>query len=134
MPLPSELGRWRRLSPGRKFVADMLHFAKQVPSIPVARTMNVAALVEARASCPGRPSWTSLFMKAYAIVCQRHAQLRSAFIPWPWEHLYEHPLSVCGAVVERDHDGDHILLGVQVRAPDNKTLREIDDYLSRVKQ
>ena len=122
------------MSPARKFVADMLHFAKQVPSIPVARTMNVAAVAESRAACPARPSWTAVFIKAYGIVCQRHPQLRWALIPWPWEHIYEHPLSVCGAVVEREHNGEHILLGVQIRAPEYKPLLQIDDYLQRVRQ
>jgi hypothetical protein len=134
MAQPSEKGFCRGLSPARKFVTDMLHFAKQVPSIPVARTMNVAAAAAARAACPDRPSWTALFMKAYGIVCQRHPQLRWALVSWPWEHIYEHPLSVCGAVIEREHCGEHILLGVQIRAPENKALNEIDEYLNRVKQ
>lgn len=134
MSQPNEKGVWRNLSPARKFVADMLHFAKQVPSIPVARTMRVAAVAQARAACPARPSWTALFMKAYGFVCQRHSGLRQALIAWPWEHLYEHPISVCGAVVEREHDGEHILLGVQIRAPEGKTLQEIDEYLRRVKE
>jgi hypothetical protein len=112
----------------------MLYFAKKVPSIPVARTMNVAAIAAAREACSGRPSWTSIFMKAYGIICQRHSPLRSAIIAWPWEHLYEHPLSVCGAVVEREHRGENILLGVQIRAPESKALSEIDEYLQRVKQ
>src|SRR5262245_42296117 len=107
MPCESERGSWRRLSPARKFVADMLHFAKQVPSIPVARKFNVAALSQVRTVCPVRPSWTAVFMKAYGLICQRHASLRSALISWPWDHIYEHPLSVCGAVVEREHLGEH---------------------------
>jgi hypothetical protein len=134
MPHASERGTWRSLSPARKFVADMLHFAKQVPSIPVARTINVAALAQARTACTARPSWTAVFMKAYALVCQRHAPLRWALISWPWEHLYEHPLSVCGAIVEREHLGEHILLGVQIRGPEEKSLLEIDEYLQRVKE
>jgi hypothetical protein len=134
MSQPSEQGIWRDLSPARKFVADMLHFAKQVPSIPVARTIHIAALAQARTACPVRPSWTSVFMKAYGLICQRHPQLRWALIPWPWEHIYEHPLSVCGAIVEREHNGEHILLGVQIRAPENKSLPEIDEYLQRVKE
>jgi hypothetical protein len=134
MPDSSEMGVRRRLSPARKFVADMLHFAKRVPSIPVARTMNVAAIERARVASEVRPSWTALFMKAYAIVCQRRPSLRWALIAWPWEHIYEHPISVCGAVVEREHLGEHILLGVQIRAPENKPLPEIDEYLQRVKE
>jgi hypothetical protein len=112
----------------------MLHFAKRVPSIPVARTMNVAAIERVRIACATRPSWTSLFMKAYSLVCQRRPSLRWALIPWPWEHIYEHPISVCGAVIEREHLGENILLGVQIRAPENKPLPEIDEYLQRVKE
>ena len=134
MSEPSEKGVRRQLSPGRRFVADMLRFAKQVPSIPVARTMHIAAVAEARKNCPSRHSWTSLLMKAYGLVAMRHAPLRQAWITWPWDHLYEHPISVCGVVIERMHAGEPVLLGAQVRAPEHKTLMSIDEYLQRVKE
>jgi hypothetical protein len=130
----SERGVWRNLSPARKFVADMLHFAKKIPSIPVARRFDLATIGQARAMCPTRPSWTAIFMKSYGLLCSRHPVLRSALISWPWDHIYEHPLSVCGAIIEREHEGEYILLAVQVRSPEGKSLLEIDEYLQRVKE
>ncbi len=134
MPQPCEKGIWRPISPGRRFVADMLHFAKQVPSIPVARTMHLAQVARARAVCRERPSWTAVFMKAYGVICRRHAPLRQALIPWPWDHLYEHPLSVCSIVIEREHEGEKLLLATQVRGPEGKSLAGIDEYLQRSKE
>ena len=52
----------------RRFIIDLVHFARQVPSTPVSRTINVSALFEPRSDHPSKPSWAVLFMKAYALV------------------------------------------------------------------
>jgi hypothetical protein len=129
-----EYGARRRLSPARKFIADLVHFAQRVPSIPVARTMQLSQLAEARARCSSRPSWTALFIKAYGLVCQRHPRLRQAYIPWPWEHIYEHPISSCEVAIEREYQGEKILLATQVRAPERQSIQRIDAYLRRCKE
>ncbi len=41
-------GRNLRLSLPRRFVCDLLHFAQQVPTVPVQRRLNLAAVVAAR--------------------------------------------------------------------------------------
>jgi hypothetical protein len=122
-----------RLSPGRKLVIEMLHHAKQVPSIPVAKEINLAPLVGQRAALAERPSWTAIFVRAYGIVCQEFPELRRAYLPYPWAHLYEHPFSCGAVVVERELDGDSILLAAKIRAPEGQTLHDIDGVLQRLK-
>jgi hypothetical protein len=111
----------------------MLHFARRVPSIPVARAMHLAAVALAREAVQPRPSWTAIFMKAYGIVSQRHGKLRQALIPWPWEHLYEHPYSVCGMPIEREYNDEFVLLATQFRSPESQTLGQLDEGLKRYK-
>jgi hypothetical protein len=120
-----------KLSPGRKIVLEMLHHARKVPSIPVARELNVAALADHRSASPERPSWTAIFMRAYGLVCQEYRELRRAFLPYPWAHLYEHPFSKGALVVEREVDGEPMLLAATIRKPENQTLAEIDRALRR---
>ena len=52
------------LSVPRRLIADLLHFARRVPSIPLSRLMDVSALFAARRAHPARPSWSVIFMKA----------------------------------------------------------------------
>ncbi len=46
------------------------------------RTMDLAALVEARAACDQRISWNAIFVRAYALVAARHRELRRTYMPF----------------------------------------------------
>jgi hypothetical protein len=61
-------GRYVPLTGPRRFVGDLVHFARKVPSAPVSRLFDVSSLVKPRALHACRPSWACLFMKAYALV------------------------------------------------------------------
>src|SRR5947209_19882486 len=89
--MPQPRGFNLPLSLPRRFIGDMLHFTKAVPSIPVQRRMHLADLVAARAAAEPRPSWCSIFTKAYAFVTDATPALRRAYLSFPWPHLYQHP-------------------------------------------
>jgi hypothetical protein len=122
-----------RLSPARKLVIEMLHHARKQPSIPVARGMNVGRLAALRREVPAAPSWTALFLRAYALAARTFPELRRAYIPWPRPHLYEHPFSIGAVVVERDLDGEPALLATKVRCPEAAPLDVIQGRLHRCK-
>jgi len=122
-----------KLSPGRRIVLEMLHHARKVPSIPVARDLNVGALAERRAELVERPSWTAIFLRAYGLVCQEFRELRRAFLPYPWGHLYEHPFSKGAVIVEREVDGEPMLLAAKIRKPEGQSLAALDSALNRLK-
>ena len=126
-------GVWRSLSPARKFIDEMLYFAQQVPLIPVARTMHLPEVAEARSRAQPRPSWTTIFMKGYGLVCRHEPLLRQAYIRWPWPHLYEHPYSVCGIPIEREYQGERIVLATQIREPEGQSLTQLERHLDRYK-
>lgn len=118
------------LSGPRRFIIDLVHFAHQVPSVPVSRKMNLAPLFEPRLSHPARPSWAVIFMKAYAQVCASHAPLRRALLSFPWPRLYEHPQSTCALALERRyHDEEGIFVGL-FRAPECQTLAQLQEGLA----
>src|SRR5438270_4184698 len=48
------------ISGPRRFIIDLIHFAHQVPSVPVSRSMDVSPLFGARAEHPAHPSWSIL--------------------------------------------------------------------------
>ncbi len=123
-----------RVTPARKLVFELLHHARRVPSLPLARSLDLADLADERRRSPAAPSWTALFMRAYGLTALRNPELRRAFIRWPFPHFYEHPCSLCAALVEREHDGEQIVLGAKIRAPEAQTLADIDAHLRRFKE
>src|SRR5947209_9719278 len=94
-------GRRLPLSPSRRLVGDVLHFARRVPSVVVQRRMHLSELVAARAATTPPVSWSAIFLKAYAAVAVERPELRRCYLPWPRPHLYEHPFSVASFAVER---------------------------------
>src|SRR5437870_737193 len=93
------------LSLTRRLVCDVLHFARQIPSVPVQRRMSLAPLVAARANCTARPSWVALFAKAYGLVAAENPRLRQSYLSFPYPRLYEHAESVATISVERTYEG-----------------------------
>src|SRR5207244_4159169 len=75
-------GRSLPLSLARRLGCDLIHLARQVPSVPVQRRMNLARLVELRQAAQPRPSWCAIFTKAYAFVNAGCPELRRAYVSW----------------------------------------------------
>ncbi len=122
-------GRSIGLSGPRRFMIDLVHFARKVPSVPVSRVMDLAPLVAARRAHPTRPSWALIFMRAYALVCTQHPPLRRALIAFPWPRLYEHPQTVCALAMERAFEGEESIFVGLFRAPEQPSLVALQEPL-----
>ncbi len=121
------------LSVPRRLIADLLHFAGRVPSIPLSRMMDVSPLLVARKGHPARPSWSVIFMKAYARVAVAHPPLRRALLEWPTQRLYEHPQTNCSLAIERTFGGEEGVFFGMFRAPEGQTLGELQRSLIEFK-
>jgi hypothetical protein len=126
-------GRTVPLSLTRRLVTDVLHFARQFPTVPVQRRMNLGPLVAARRLCVTRSSWVALFAKAYARVAAADGRLRQSYLSFPYHRLYEHAESVATISVERSYRGDDGLFFGRLKAPDRQSLASLDDQLRRWK-
>jgi hypothetical protein len=132
--MPHPTGRSVPLSLPRRFICDLLHFARKVPTVPVERRMNLAAVVAARAAAAPRPSWCAIFTKAYALVAAGRPELRRSYLAFPTPRLYEHPVNVASVAVERRFgDEDAVFFG-HVRRPEDRTLTDLDLKLRRLKE
>jgi hypothetical protein len=132
--MPEPYGRRLGLSLPRRWVGDFLHFAQKVPTIPVQRRMNIAPLMAARQQAVPRPSWCSIFTKAYAMVAAKHPELRRTYLHFLRPCLYEHPVSVASIAVERQVGDERAVLFTQVRAPEEHTPEQLDSYLQDCKE
>jgi len=116
-------GRSIPLSAARKLVVDLTLF--HVPSVPVQRLMNVAPLVAARAAAKKRPAWSAIFAKAYAIAADEIPLLRRAYVKFPSPHLYEYPISTLSMVIEREYQGEMVVLTTLIRDPARMSLASL---------
>jgi hypothetical protein len=122
------------LSLPRRQICDYLHFARQIPSVPVQRRMQLGEVVAARARAGPRPSWCGIFTKAYAFVSAAYPPLRRAYLSFPWPHLYEHPISVASVAVERRLGDEDAVLFAHINQPEALPLGEIDARLHSHKE
>lgn len=119
-------GRAVPLSGPRRLVGDLMRFSIRVPRVTVQRRMNLTPLVDARKALDRRPSWTAIFVKAYAILAQETAELRRAYVKLPWPQLYEYPESVAAIAYEREHLGEKAVLQARIKAPARRSIVELD--------
>ncbi|HEV3121258.1 MAG TPA: hypothetical protein VGY53_05125 [Isosphaeraceae bacterium] len=124
------MGHHVPISGARRFIIDLIHFAHQVPSVPVSRVIDVSPLREPRAAHPLRPSWSVVFMKAYGIVAKAHPPLRRALLTFPWPRLYEHPQTSCALALEREYEDEEGIFVGLFRAPEAQTLGQLQDGLN----
>ena len=117
------------LSNGRRAIAAFLEYSRQIPTIPVNLRINVKSLAQARSESDSSVSWTAIFIRAYGIVSAQFPELRRSWISWPYPYLYEHPHSTCAVAVERDWDGEKVVLKGLIRAPESATLAKIHNSL-----
>lgn len=123
---PRIQGRWINLSPQRRFVCDLLHFSRAIPSVPTERRMRLADVIEARGRRPDRNSWCAIFIKAYGIVAAARPELRRAYLPMIWPHLYEHPINVASFSLERTYRNEPGVFFARIARPEEHSLRDLD--------
>jgi hypothetical protein len=122
-------GRRLALSPTRRLVLDLLHFARKVPTVPVQRVMKLGRLRLARSFSSHPISWSVIVIKAFAQVAREFPPLRQAFLGFPFAHLYEHPFSVAGITLERQHQGESTIFLAHLNQPEEKSLTELNERL-----
>ena len=124
--MPKAVGRYLPVSPFRRVVTDLMHFSAQVPSVTAERRMDLRPLVAARAARAPRAGWCVLFSKAFAMLGRDYPALRRSYVKFPWPRLYEHPHNIVALNVERALNGESIVLYCLIRAPENRSLAEMD--------
>lgn len=129
--MSSVRGRYFRLSLPRRWIGDVLHFARKQPSVPVERTMALGEVQAIRQQVA--ISWPALFLKAFGIVSQEYPELRQALLSFPWTRCYEHPVSVASVAIERMYEGEPAVFFGQVQAPESQSLGNIDQSLKQFK-
>jgi hypothetical protein len=121
------------LSAPRRLINDLVHFARQVPTVPVQRTMDVSRVAALRDRAARRVGWAAIFTKAYAQVCSDFPALRRAYLEYPRPRLYQHPFPVASMAVERDYEGEPGVFFTHIKRPETVPLAALDATVRRAK-
>ncbi len=123
-------GSRRAFPKNRNTVLDIIRVSQKVPSFPLIRSMQLKNLSCIRKNAYARIAWSTLFAKAYSLVCLRIPELRELFVTYPRKHLYRHPHSVASLSVHRKDDfGDERLIWGRWKNPESNTLIELQSQL-----
>jgi len=133
------LGTWRRISPSRQMIIDLMYFSTSLPLVSVERTMSLDSVVKARARHQERPPWSAIFAKSFGLVAKEIAPLRQVYLAVPVPHIFEYEESFVSIAYETNIEGEAIVLPVRIRRPDKLPItgfrHKIDemqnDYLGR---
>ena len=127
LPAPVvDTGKAVRLSASRKWVCDLLHFARGIPTVPVQKRLDLSRVVEARGQLEKRPRWVTLFTKAYAQLCAETPELRRAYLKYPYARLWQHGCPVASVAINREHAGERCVFFAKIREPQAMTIAELD--------
>jgi hypothetical protein len=122
-------GRTIPLSPLRRLMGDVLHFSREVPLVAIERHCPIGDVIDARQRLHRRPSWFSIFLKAFALVASRRDELRRAYLSHPWPRLHQHACNVASLAVARTIGGEEGVLFVRVREPEKLSFAAIDHVI-----
>ncbi len=126
-------GRAIPLSPSRIVACDFLRLAKDIPTVPVQKQMDLGAVVAARASHLRRPSWSAIFIKAYGLLAAEVPELRRTYVKLWRHHLYEYPTSVAGITIERDLQGEKGVVLAKIKNPARLSIFQIHQRILECK-
>jgi hypothetical protein len=72
-------GKIKRISIPRRLIDDMMCASVRVPFVSLRRTLDIHALLEARAEAERPPGWAAIFVKAFGLVAKEQPVLRTLY-------------------------------------------------------
>jgi hypothetical protein len=127
-------GRSIAVSPFRRLVCDLMHFSRKTPAVAIERRMDLSAVIAARQQCLQRPGWSVIFAKAFGLASVTYPVLRRAYMQFPWPRFYEHPYAIVSLNLERDVQGEPVVLQALIRRPESRSLAELGAIIKQYQQ
>ncbi len=125
--------RSRTLTLPRSWMRDFVHFGMKSHVVGGSRVFNIKPVALARRAQKPPISWSAILLRALALMEQRWPQLRQSYLPYPWPRIYQHPHAVATIVIEREWCGEHAVFFGRIKAPEQRSLREIDNVVRKLK-
>jgi len=117
----------------RTFISDLVYYSSKIPLCTIEKNILLPELENLRQGREVRIGWASIFTKAMGIASIQFPELRRAWIPFPYAHIYEHPIPIGSIAVQRNIEGHESVLFGMVQEPNNTDLGEITQSLTDFK-
>jgi len=114
-------------------IGDFLAMSQPIPLAHGERRIDIRPLRTAVAAARPRPSWLTLFFKAYATVAAARPALRRLYVRRPWPRLYEHPENIGSVVISRVLEGDEALFYLPIVSPEKRSITELETLLKEAR-
>jgi len=113
----------------RTLISDIVHYANKVPLCTIEKNINIKAVLTGKNTTRKRIGWTSIFIKAMSLASIEFVELRQFWMPFPYAHLYQHPIPIASVAINRIIDNKEAVVFGMVQKPESKSLTEITEAL-----
>ena len=118
----------------RTLISDIVYYANKIPLCTIEKQINIEAVQIAKSISQKRIGWTSIFTKAMGLASIEFDELRQSWMPFPYAHLYQHPIPIASVAINRIVDTSDAVIFGMVQKPEEKPLTEITEALHYFKE
>jgi len=124
-------GRRVPISFARRCMMDLMHFSQKMASYRVSAeyTLDLKAFQKADLEI----SWFAIFIKAFAQVSAKYPELRQVLFSFPWTYLYQYQRTVAMLAIEREMDGENMVMYLKIDSPEKQSLTAIHQQIQEAK-
>lgn len=118
----------------RTLIRDIVHYANKVPLCTIEKEIHIEAVQIARSKSQKRIGWASIFTKAMGLASIKFDELRQSWMPFPYAHLYQHPIPIASIAINRIIDNQESVIFGMIQKTEEKPLTEITEALHYFKE
>jgi len=113
----------------RTLMSDIVHHASKIPLCTIEKQINLENVRIAKANSHQKIGWTSIFIKAMGLASVEFDELRQSWMPFPYVHIYQHPVPIASASINRVVDDREAVVFGMIQKPESKPLVETTEAL-----
>lgn len=119
------------ISFARRCMMDLMYFSQKISGHRVSAEyqLDLSAFQEHQLQI----SWFAIFIKAFAQVSAKYPELRQILFSFPWTYLYQYQRTVAMLAIEREVDGENMVMYLKIDSPEKQSLKAIHQQIQESK-
>lgn len=123
------------ISFARRCMMDLMHFSREMSfhRVSAEYQLDLSLCQQALDQTEVHISWFAIFIKAFAEVSQEFPELRQILFSFPWKYLYQYQRTVAMLAIEREVDGENMVMYLKIDSPEKQSLQAIHQQIQESK-
>lgn len=117
----------------RTFIADISHYSNKIPLCTIEKQVRFKDVNATRIRSAQRVGWSSIFTRAMGLASMEFVDMRRSWLPYPYAHIYEHPIPIGSVAISRSIDNHDAVLFGMIQEANIMGLGSINSKLHRLK-